>query len=217
MSCVPQDRGWRSGRNSCLFSKQTHPSRILHGRKLQECATSDSLAQIEIQRTRGPSILFLGPHIAQVRAKLCPCARTLVLHSLLVLLAALMAHIYNCWSDYWEEIRSGAGLYETKVCRATEFLTAGPIVHAVRTRCTAQLSLTGSFEPDILRDMPDGLLFSWASRVPGSRRVSHPDLLEQVSECYMKTKQEHENVFISKRQNLGAWKPFTRSYVEGLI
>lgn len=58
-SCVPQDRVWRrSVRNICLFSKQIYPSRIWHGRKLQECATRDSLTQTEIQGTRDPFILF---------------------------------------------------------------------------------------------------------------------------------------------------------------
>lgn len=58
-SCVPQDRVWRRiSRNSCLFSKQTRPSRTFHERKLHECATSDSLTQTEIQGTRDPLILF---------------------------------------------------------------------------------------------------------------------------------------------------------------
>lgn len=66
---------------------------------MQECATSESLTQTEIQGITDAFILFFrevtGLHIAQMRARLGPCDRICVHNSVLVLLATFMAQS-NC-------------------------------------------------------------------------------------------------------------------------
>lgn len=119
---------------------------------MQECATSESLTQTEIQGITDAFILFFrevtGLHIAQMRARLGPCDRICVHNSVLVLLATFMAQS-NCWSDHWEEMSSEIGLHKTEACinrtrvSTTSSQPAPLCMPTVRVRCTAQHRVIG--------------------------------------------------------------------------